>query len=148
MEKTSKKSHVDLWEAAVKARLNAYAPISGFKVGAALLTKSGMVYQGCNIEDPSGIGITNICAERCAIIKAISEGERDVISIAIAGGQIAGGKDGLITCFPCGVCRQYLHSFSPAVTVICGDENGTIKEYALATLLPHAFTKKFTHQEQ
>ena len=65
---------IELIELAKKARELAYTPISGFKVGAALLTKEAKVFTGCNIEDSSGIGITNICAERCAILKAISEG--------------------------------------------------------------------------
>lgn len=128
----------ELIEIAKQARLNAYAPISNFLVGAALLTKDGKVYMGCNIEDPSGIGITNICAERCAIVKAISEGEKEFVKIAVVG-----SIEGLIfTSFPCGVCRQYLNSFAPNIVIVCL-ENGKIKEFNVNELLPCSFNEKF-----
>ena len=126
-----------LIEMAKEAREFACASISGFKVGAALLAKSGKVYKGCNIEDPSGIGVTNICAERCAIIKALSEGENDFEKIAVVG-----GSDELEFCTPCGACRQYLNSFCPQVTIICPD-NDTIKEFKLSELLPYSFGSTF-----
>jgi len=124
-------------EHAIKARENARTDISGFKVGAALLLKSGKIYYGCNIEDPSGIGITNICAERCAIIKAVSEGNTDFEKIAVAG-----GKDELIFCAPCGACRQYLNSWSPGIKIILQD-NDKLKEYDLSELLPYSFNEEF-----
>ena len=127
----------ELIELAKAARENACPEISGFKVGAALLTKGGKVYLGCNIEDPSGIGVTNICAERCAIIKALSEGERDFEAIAVVG-----GKDELIFCTPCGACRQYLNSFCHDITVICPDKD-TVNEYKIRELLPYSFDEKF-----
>jgi len=127
-----------LIELAKEARSFSRAVISSFKVGAALLTSSGKVFLGCNIEDPSGIGVTNICAERCAMVKALSEGYRDFEKIAVVG-----GIDELIFCTPCGVCRQYLNTFCPEITVICLDDNGNIKEYQLKELLPYSFSEKF-----
>jgi len=134
-----------LIELAKEARLNADVSISKFKVGAALLDKSGKVVPGCNIEDPSGIGVTNICAERCAIIKALSEGFRDFIKIAVVGGFTAndGMNDELIFCAPCGVCRQYMNSWCPQIKVILQSEDGEIKEYDLSELLPYSFNETF-----
>ena len=128
-----------LVESAKEAREHACSDISGFKVGAALLTKSGSIFLGCNIEDPSGIGVTNICAERCAIIKALSEGHRDFEALAVVG-----GTDDLVSCTPCGVCRQYLNSFCRDITIICL-ENGEIREYTINELLPHSFSETFQH---
>ena len=126
-----------LIELAKTARESACPEISGFSVGAALLTKSGNVFLGCNIEDPSGIGVTNICAERCAMIKALSEGHRDFAAIAVVG-----GADELVFCTPCGACRQYLNSFAPDISVLCLD-NGIIKEYSVKDLLPYSFNETF-----
>ena len=91
---------------AKEAMLHAYAPYSGFTVGAALLCRDGSVYTGCNIEN-AAFGPTN-CAERTAVFKAVSEGKREFAAIAICG-----GKGGSITglCPPCGVCRQVLREF-------------------------------------
>jgi len=130
--------NMKLFELAKEARTFSYAKISNFKVGAALLTKSGKVFSGCNIEDPSGVGVTNICAERCAMVKALSEGYRDFEKIAVAG-----GIDELIFCTPCGVCRQYLNTFCPEITIVCFDGNGAVKEFALSELLPYSFSEKF-----
>ena len=127
-----------LIELAKEARKRACVEISGFKVGAALLDKSGKVFLGCNIEDPSGIGVTNICAERCALVKALSEGYRDFIKIAVVG-----GPDELIFCAPCGACRQYLNSWCPQIKVLLHEENGTIKEYNMDELLPYSFNETF-----
>ena len=93
-----------LVQEALQALQNAYVPYSGFKVGAALLTKGGTVYRGCNIEN-AAYGPSN-CAERTAIFKAVSEGEREFAAIAVVG-----GKDGVVTDIfpPCGVCRQVMH---------------------------------------
>ena len=128
-----------LIEKAKEARERASASISFFKVGAALLDADGNVFQGCNIEDPSGIGITNICAERCAIIRAVYEGSRDFKKIAVVGGLIE-----LIFCAPCGACRQYLNSWSPDIKVILPDKDGKINEYDLRELLPYSFDERFT----
>jgi cytidine deaminase len=127
-----------LIEHAKEAREKACVEISNFKVGAALLTKSGEVIPGCNIEDPSGIGVTNICAERCALVKALSEGHRDFEKIAVAG-----GLDKLIFCAPCGACRQYLNSWCPNIKVVLQDEDGKIKEYSMSELLPYSFNETF-----
>ena len=127
-----------LIELAKEARMNACVDMSGFKVGAALLDKSGKVITGCNIEDPSGIGVTNICAERCAFVKALSEGYRDFIKIAVVG-----GKDELIFCAPCGVCRQYMNSWCPQIKVVMPDREGKIKEYDMSELLPYSFSETF-----
>ena len=127
-----------LLELAKEAREKACVDISNFKVGAALLDKSGRVILGCNIEDPSGIGVTNVCAERCAMIKALSEGYRDFVKIAVVG-----GPDEIIFCAPCGVCRQYMNSWCPDIIVILPDDEGNIKEYSLSELLPYSFNEKF-----
>ncbi|MCL2820238.1 MAG: cytidine deaminase [Oscillospiraceae bacterium] len=134
----------ELIEQAKIARKNAYAVISGFKVGAALLTKDGQVVRGSNIEDPSGIGITNICAERCALVKAVSEGYLEYEKIAVVGGPIGlKGEDKLIFCAPCGACRQYLNSWCPRIKVILQENDGIIKEYSIEDLLPYSFNEKF-----
>jgi len=127
-----------LIELAKEAREFARPEISKFKVGAALLTKCGKVILGCNIEDPSGIGITNICAERCAMVKALSEGYTEFEKIAVVG-----GLDELIFCTPCGACRQYLNSHNPQITVVCLDDELNIREIPLCELLPYSFSEKF-----
>ena len=127
-----------LIELAKEARIKACVEISNFKVGAALLTKEGEVVLGCNIEDPSGIGVTNICAERCALVKALSEGYRDFEKIAVVG-----GLDELIFCAPCGACRQYLNSWCPNIKVVLQGENGKINEYSMKELLPYSFDETF-----
>jgi len=127
-----------LIELAKEAREFARPAISKFKVGAALLTKCGKVISGCNIEDPSGIGVTNICAERCAVVKAISEGYDEFEKIAVVG-----GLDELIFCTPCGACRQYLNSYNPRISVVYLDSGQNIKEVPLRELLPYSFSEKF-----
>lgn len=130
-------SNEELIEKAKEAREYSCSTISKFKVGAALLTKEGKVFLGCNIEDPSGIGVNNVCAERCAVVKALSEGYKEFEKIAVVG-----GTEELVFCTPCGICRQYLNSFSPNIKIICLD-NDKIKEYNLNELLPHSFNKTF-----
>ena len=97
----------ELLEEAKKARLKSYAPYSKFQVGAALLTKDGKIYHGCNIENASYTP-TN-CAERTAFFKAVSEGDREFEKIAIVGGKEGTEADDL--CAPCGVCRQVMMEF-------------------------------------
>ena len=122
---------------AVTAREKAYAPYSGFCVGAALLTESGKVYTGCNIENAS-LGAT-ICAERVAMTKAVSAGERKFAKIAIVGGKE--GED-LVFCSPCGICRQFMAEFTNAdFPVILGTPND-FRTYTLNELLLLAFTPK------
>ena len=127
-----------LIELAKEARTHACVELSNFMVGAALLDKSGKIILGCNIEDPSGIGVTNICAERCAMVKALSEGYSDFVKIAVVG-----GADELMFCAPCGACRQYLNSWCPEIKVVLLEENGTIKEYDMSELLPYSFNETF-----
>ncbi len=123
--------------AAQKARENSYSPYSHFCVGAALLAKSGKVYTGCNIEN-AAYSATN-CAERTAIFKAVSEGERDFEAIAIVG-----GKEGETApfCAPCGVCRQVLAEFCPKDFKVILGCVGNYEVYTLEKLLPFAFTEK------
>ena len=128
-------THLELCRAAIAAMEKSYSPYSGYRVGAALLTASGAVYTGCNIENASYT--PTICAERTAIFKAISEGERSFVAIAVAG-----GKDGVIAgAFPpCGVCRQVMAEFSSSdfiVLVVTGED--TYTTYTLSELLPSGF---------
>lgn len=119
---------------AVEAKEAAYVPYSHFRVGAALLTKSGKIYSGCNVENVS-YGATN-CAERTAIFKAVSEGEREFEAIAINGDH----KDYLP---PCGICRQVLSEFGEAdMKVILANSTEDYKEITLGELLPGAFSSK------
>jgi len=120
---------------AVAAMSKAYAPYSGFYVGAALLCADGTVYTGCNIEN-AAYGPSN-CAERTAVFKAVSEGKREFTAIAVCG-----GKAGNITAFcpPCGVCRQVLGEFCKAdFTVYLAGPGGAYKTMTLAELLPFSF---------
>lgn len=130
-------NYSELVRAAVSARENAYAPYSGFKVGAALLGKSGKVYVGCNVENAS-FSATN-CAERTAFFTAVAAGERDFEAIAIVGGK-DGEKIGV--CAPCGVCRQVMAEFCKGdFRIILGSpEKFTV--YTLAEILPLAFSSE------
>lgn len=119
----------DLVMRAKEAAAYAYAPYSNFTVGAALLTTKGKVYTGCNIENAS-YGATN-CAERTAIFKAVSEGERNFVAIAVVAG------DGS-TAYPCGICLQVMNEFMPKAEVIL-EEKGKIVTYSLSELLPKGF---------
>ena len=119
-----------LIDMALKAMENAYAPYSGFKVGAAILCSDKKVYTGCNIEN-SSYGASN-CAERTAIFKAVSEGEREFEKIAIV------SSSGDFT-FPCGICRQVLSEFMYDKTVVLFSEKDGISEFKVKELLPEAF---------
>ena len=121
---------------AAEARKMAYAPYSGFCVGAALLGKSGKVYTGCNVEN-AAYTPTN-CAERTAVFKAVSEGEREFSAIAIVGGK---GEEMAKFCAPCGVCRQVLSEFCDEnLTLVLGTPEN-YKEYTLAEVFPYSFGK-------
>lgn len=128
-------SDLELINKAIEAKQNAYVPYSNFKVGAALLGKSGKVYTGCNVEC-SSYGIS-LCAERTALVKAISEGEREFEAIAIVGGK----NEELIYTTPCGACRQFLHDFGNFKVILGYEENEEIKEktFTLKELLPEGF---------
>ncbi|MEZ0480506.1 cytidine deaminase [Planococcus sp. SSTMD024] len=121
-----------LMEQAISARENAYVPYSKFPVGAALLSKDGTVYTGCNIEN-AGYSLTN-CAERTAVFKAVSEGVKQFEALAVAAdtkGPVA----------PCGACRQVLVEFcAPDMPVYLTNLEGAVSETTIAELLPGAFT--------
>lgn len=124
----------ELIKLAIEARENAYAPYSHWKVGAALLTKSGKVYLGCNIEN-SAFSSTN-CAERTAFFKAVSEGELRFSKIAVVGGDETQGIVDI--CTPCGVCRQVMSEFCDPdkFKIICAKSTKEFKEYTLRQLIP------------
>ena len=126
-----------LVEIAYEAREMSYAPYSQFKVGAALLAKSGKIYKGCNIEN-AAYTPTN-CAERTAFFKAVSEGEREFVAIAIVGGKEE--EENLTFCAPCGVCRQIMMEFCDPkeFQIILGRGNKEYKIYLLDELLPLGF---------
>ena len=130
--------NLKLLEEAKKARLKAYTPYSNFKVGAALLTKSGKVYLGCNIENATYTP-TN-CAERTAFFKAVSEGEREFEKIAIVGAK--DGEDANEMCAPCGVCRQVMMEFCnpKEFQIILADGENTCRVMTLEELLPCGFS--------
>ncbi|WP_330376266.1 cytidine deaminase [Butyrivibrio sp. AE3004] len=137
------KSYDELVEIALEARKMAYTPYSHFKVGAALMTKDGKVYKGCNIEN-AAYTPTN-CAERTAFFKAISEGEREFAAIAIVGGYEDREELGL--CSPCGVCRQVMREFCEddfKIILLTGQTNGenTYEVYDLPEILPLGFGPK------
>ncbi len=116
-----------LIEAATTARRSAYAPYSQFSVGAALITKAGKIYTGCNIENVS-LGLT-ICAERSAIATAIAQGSKDFDTIAV----VTAGKTPAV---PCGACRQVMAEFNPNIKIIAATVDGEVQEFDLAELLP------------
>ena len=121
----------ELMEVAQAYRLRAYAPYSHFKVGAAVLTRAGHVYGGCNIENASYP--VACCAERTAIFKAGSEGERDIEALAVFA-----DTDG--PCAPCGMCRQAISEFH-IPRILMGNLKGEVREVTLAELLPFAFSE-------
>ena len=125
-----------LMELAVEARKNSYAPYSDFHVGAALLGKSGRVYTGCNVEN-AGYTPTN-CAERTALFKAVSEGEREFTAIAVVGGK---GAELAEFCAPCGVCRQVLAEFCDGDFHILLGTPEKYSAHTLSELLPYSFGK-------
>jgi cytidine deaminase len=128
----NKETRERLIEAASQARRWAYAPYSGYAVGAALLTASGKIYEGVNIENAAYPN--TICAERVAIFKAVSEGERDFVAIAVV--SFNGGTS-------CGACRQVLAEFGLDTIVLFVDEcNEATKEMTVAELLPSSFGPK------
>ncbi|HHV57284.1 MAG TPA: cytidine deaminase [Firmicutes bacterium] len=116
--------------AARAAKARAYVPYSHYRVGAALLTRSGRVYTGCNIEN-AAYGCT-MCAERVALFKAVSEGEREFLALAVA-------AEGERTASPCGACRQVLCEFAPELKVYLAGPGGEVRSLTLTELLPCAF---------
>ncbi len=127
----------ELIRAAIEARKESYSPYSGYQVGAALLTESGKVYTGCNIENATYT--PTICAERTAIFKAVSEGEKTGIKIAIVGSP----EGELIQfAFPCGVCRQVMMEFFDPKTfqVIVAKSEEEFQQFSLEEMLPSGFS--------
>lgn len=127
---------LELVKLSIEAKKNAFVPFSNFKVGAALLTKTGEVFKGANVEC-SSYGMT-ICAERCALVKAVSEGYTEFSKIAIVGGM----NDELTYTTPCGACRQFLADFNLDLEVLMGYKEGDeikIKKMKLKELLPETF---------
>ena len=114
---------------ATQAREHAYAPYSGYSVGAALLGKSGRVYTGCNVEN--AVYPLCTCAERVAVVKAVSKGEREFVALAVVTEN--GGA-------PCGSCRQTLREFGEDTVVLIADTSGACRETTVAELLPDSFS--------
>jgi cytidine deaminase len=123
-------TRTELVALALAAREHAYAPYSRFKVGAALVTASGRVFTGCNVENASYSH--TCCAERTAVFKAVSEGEREIVGIAIV-------TDTLPPASPCGSCRQVLHEFGADAFVVCANTQGDERHSTVRAFLPEGF---------
>jgi cytidine deaminase len=123
-----------LIDAALRARLQSVAPFSKFLVGAAVQTENGKVYTGCNIESAS-YGLT-VCAERVAIWKALSEGERHFAALAVV-------ADTEVLTPPCGTCRQIIWEFARGAKIVFANLNGQSETFQIADLLPRAFDARF-----
>src|SRR2546423_6593910 len=121
------KEIIELIQRAASARMAAYAPYSKFTVGAAVRTKSGKIFSGCNVENVS-FGLT-ICAERSAVAAAIAAGEKDLVAIGI----VTNSKKPAL---PCGACRQVLAEFNPEMKVVAATTTNKTEEFGLADLLP------------
>lgn len=115
---------------AMEAREKSYSPYSNFKVGAAVYTKSGKIFTGCNIESASYS--PTICAERVAVSKCISEGYKDIEKIAVVGSEKS-------ISFPCGVCRQFILEFGRNIKIICAKNLDSYKVYTIGELMPNGF---------
>ena len=127
-----------LIEAAKRARLQSAATFSNFQVGAAVRTADGKVYTGCNVESAS-YGLT-VCAERVAIWKALSEGERQFTALAVV-------ADTETLTPPCGTCRQIIWEFARGVRIVFANLNGESEEFHIADLLPRAFDARFLNKK-
>ena len=124
----------NLIKLATEARENAYAPYSRFKVGAALLALNGRVFTGCNVENAT-YGLT-VCAERVALWKAVSEGEREFVAVAVVSASEHPAS-------PCGACRQLLWEFCGDIEVIIANLRGVRESHRLSQLFPHPFDRTF-----
>ena len=125
--------HADLIQAAAAVRLHAFAPYSRFKVGAAVRGASGRIHTGCNVESAS-FGLT-CCAERVAVFKAVSEGEREIVAVAVV-------TDVSPPAAPCGACRQILFEFGPDMAVVRANLSGERVDAVMRDLLPDGFDGK------
>ena len=129
----------ELIKIALEVRKNAYCPYSGFSVGAALLCGDGSVYTGCNIENSAFT--PTVCAERTAFFKAVSDGKKDFVKIAVVGGNADKEPDNY--CPPCGVCRQVMKEFCSAdFEIIIAKNPDEYKLKTLEELLPESFDKR------
>lgn len=138
----------ELIQAALEARERAYAPYSGYLVGAALLAADGTVFQGCNIENAS-YGAAN-CAERTAFYKAVSQGEREFSAIAIVGASRETRQEEVFSdlAYPCGICRQVMREFcGPEFRILVGRSTEEFEEYTLEELLPESFGPAWKHRD-
>jgi cytidine deaminase len=127
----------ELVERAMAMLERSYCPYSHFPVGAALLCDDGSVFTGCNVENAAyGAGI---CAERTAVVKAVSEGQRSFVKLAVAG-------RGQEYCVPCGECRQVLREFAPELELLCANGAGEWVSLTLPELLPHSFGPEFLNK--
>lgn len=132
--------HQRLIKKAIEAQNYAYAPYSEFLVGAAVLCEDGSIYTGCNVEN-SSYGLTN-CAERTAVFKAISEGKRKFLAIALVGNK-KGEEANRDYCMPCGACRQVLGEFvSGDFKIYAAKSETDYQEFTMEELLPHSFSEK------
>lgn len=116
------------------ARINAYAPYSHFQVGASVLTKSGAIFEGCNVENAS-FGAT-ICAERVAIGNAVSSGQNEIMAVLIV-------TSGEKICPPCGLCRQVIAEFNENCKIFLANTEKIVQTYTLADLYPHIFSSNY-----
>lgn len=123
----------DLVDLAREAMESAYAPYSKFMVGAAAVADTGRIFTGVNVENAS-YGLT-VCAERVAVLKAVSEGERRIVKVAVV------SSSGEIT-YPCGACRQTLREFSRDTVIVLADASGNVERHTLSKLLPHSFNRE------
>lgn len=121
-----------LLEHAREARERAYAPYSNYRVGAALLGRSGRIYTGCNVEN--AVYPLGLCAERAALVKAVSEGEREFVAIAVVTENSG---------TPCGACRQVLREFGEDIVVLIADTQGNYYQTTVRELLPRSFGPEF-----
>ena len=134
----SKETCENLMSEAIEAQKFSYSPYSSFQVGAALLTKGGKIYRGCNVENVA-FGPSN-CAERTAFFKAVSEGDKEFSAIAIIGNPKGKKRDKGDYCSPCGVCRQVMAEFcDSSFEVILGNDVDDYKVYTLGEILPLTF---------
>lgn len=122
-----------LIETAKKARLNAFAPYSRFKVGAAVISKNGKIYSGCNVENAS-YGLT-VCAERNAVAAMAAAGEREIDAVAVV-------TDLKRPASPCGACRQVIAEFGPGANIVTANLKGSVQIKTLSALLPFRFQKQ------